>query len=74
MSRHPLRTEIHRVVIQLDGNHFKGTLQQNSARYKKYMTALKTLAKQYGARVTAKECLLKQSEITRIKKAMLKAK
>lgn len=74
MSRHPFRTEIHRVVIQLDGNQFKGSVKQNTAKYEKYMTALKKIAARHGAEVVAKECLLKPSEITRTKKEMLKRK
>jgi len=72
MSRHPFATELHRIVIQLDGNQFKGTPKQNTKKYEAYMTALKKIADRHGAKVMAKECLLKPAEITRTKKEMLK--
>ena len=74
MNRPPMPTEVQRVVIQLDGRTLQGDVKQKFARYARYMKALRAVVEKHGAKLTAKECLLKQSEITRTKKALLKAK
>jgi len=71
-SAPPLPTELHRVVIILNGSSrkLKGNNKRRMATYKKYLRELKALAKKHGARVHSKEIHLKQTEIDKRKKDM----
>ncbi len=69
-SAPPLPSELHRVIITLDGSKLTGTAKQRKARYFRYMKKVRAVAKMHGAKVTRKEILLKQSVITARKRSM----
>ena len=72
-NRGPEPQEFHRVIIELDGRDHKGkTFKHKQAKYKSYMRELRRLAGKYKAEVVSKELLLRQAEITRSKKALMK--
>jgi hypothetical protein len=73
-SAPPLPTELHKVVIVLNGSarKLKGTTKRKMAAYYKYLKELKALVKKHGARVVSKEIHLKQTHINQRKKKMRK--
>jgi hypothetical protein len=73
-SAPPLPTELHKVVIVLNGSSRKlqGNTKRKMASYYKYLRELKALAKKHGARVVSKEIHLKQTKIDQRKKEMRK--
>jgi len=71
-SAPPLRTELHKIVIVLNGSHLKGGNLRRRAAYKRYMKAMRAVAKRHGARIESKQIHLKQRTIDDRKKALQK--
>lgn len=70
-SAPPEPSELHRLVIVLDGSKLKGkTAAQRRKAYLQYMKKMRQLAKSHGAAVKTKELVLKQRVITARKKKL----
>ena len=64
----PLPSELHKVVIILDGSKFRPQGKSRRPKYLAYMKKLRSLANQHGADVQKPTLQLKQSVITARKK------
>jgi hypothetical protein len=71
-SAPPLPGELHKVVIVLSGSMLDAKTKRKLADYKKYMKAMRAVAKKHGARIVSKEIHLKQNVIDKRKKALRK--
>ena len=72
-SAPPLSNELHKLVIVLSGSRLKADAKRKLAAYKRYMAALRALAKRHGARIVSKEIHLKQHAIDKRKRDLRKA-
>ena len=71
-SAPPLPGELHKVVIVLSGSMLGAKTKRKLADYKKYMKAMRAVAKKHGARIVSKEIHLKQNVIDKRKKTLRK--
>jgi hypothetical protein len=71
-SAPPLPGEFHKLVIVLSGSMLDARTKRKLADYKKYMKAMRAVARKHGARVVSKEIHLKQGTIDKRKKALRK--
>ena len=71
-SAPPLPGEQHKLVIVLNGSMLGSKVKRKLADYRKYMKAMRAVAKKHGARIVSKEIHLKQNAIDRRKKTLRK--
>ncbi len=71
-SAPPLPGELHKLVIVLSGSKLKSDAKRKLAAYRRYLKAMRALAKRHGARIVSKEIHLKQNAIDRRKKKLQK--
>ena len=71
-SAPPLPSELHKVVVVLNGSRLKGSDKRKLTTYYRYLKAMRALAKRHGARIVSKEIHLKQTSIDKRKRAMRK--
>jgi len=67
-SAPPDHTEVHKVVVVLNGSTLWADKKRKLAGYKRYMKDMRALAKKHGARIESKEIHLKQGTINKRKK------
>lgn len=71
-SAPPLPTEMHKLVIVLDGNKLKGSKRARATKYYDYMKKLRKLIETNGGKVESKELHVKQGVINARKRTLRK--
>jgi len=71
-SAPPLPSELHKIVIVLNGSSLHSNKKRKMDAYYRYLKAIKAVARRHKARVVSKEIHLKQGTIDERKKTMRK--
>ena len=71
-SAPPLPSELHKIVIVLNGSSLHSNKKRKMASYYRYLKAVRAVAKRHKARIVSKEIHLKQGTINARKKTMRK--